>query len=341
MNLVGWKQFKMDELFLSFERGKVHSQYTLPDGDDFFYVGAKKDRCGVMRPCGYDEDLVSKGNCIVFICNGEGSVGYCNYMDRDFMASGDLILAYGDFLNPYTALFIVTLLDRERPKYSFGRKYGKYVKKTTIPLHVIDGGDDPDWAWIENFAKEHLICELPNYANKVWNGDYDKTPINVTPIHLSDRNWEWFPYDELFTISGSSTTPKDYLEQTGSGVYPYVTTQAVNNGVEDFYDFWTESGGVLTVDSAVLGFCSYQSMKFSASDHVEKLTPKYAMNKYIAMFFVTLINKEQYRYSYGRKCSQTKLHSSKIRLPVVPNTKTPDWQFMENYIKSLPYSKNI
>lgn len=114
MDIVNWKRFRIDVIFSTIERGKVHSQYSLPDGNGLFYVGAKKGGCGVMKYCGYDEELISKGNCVVFICNGEGSVGYCNYIDRDFMASGDLMLAYGDFLNPYTALFIITLLDKDQ-----------------------------------------------------------------------------------------------------------------------------------------------------------------------------------------------------------------------------------
>ena len=32
--------------------------------------------------------------------------------------------------------------------------------------------------------------------------------------------------------------------------------------------------------------------------------------------------------------------SSKIKLPVTPEG-NPDWQFMEDYIKSLPFSRNI
>lgn len=187
-----------------------------------------------------------------------------------------------------------------------------------------------------------LVQFMPeNHWKSVWVGNYDIKPLTDVALHLCDREWHWFPYDDLFTITGTTTTPKDFLEKSGNGLYPYVTTQAVNNGVESFYDLWTEEGGVLTVDSAVLGYCSYQAMRFSASDHVEKLIPRFSMNKYIAMFLVALINKEQYRYSYGRKCSQTKLHSSKIKLPVIPGTNNPDWKFMEDYIKSLPYSKNI
>ncbi len=74
---------------------------------------------------------------------------------------------------------------------------------------------------------------------------------------------------------------------------------------------------------------------------MEKLVPMFLLNKYIALFLVTIINKEQYRYSYGRKCSQTKLKISRIKLPAIFNANgeyDPDWQWMEDYIKGLPYS---
>jgi len=179
------------------------------------------------------------------------------------------------------------------------------------------------------------------YWRNIWCCKYERDSlIDDKLISLTDRKWGWFSYTSLFVITGSRTTPKEDLESYGPGEFPYVTTQSVNNGVEQFYNYMTEVGGVLTVDSAVLGFCSYQQISFSASDHVEILKPKFPMNKYIAMFLTTLINKEQYRYSYGRKCSQTKLKQSKIMLPMTSSGK-PDWQFMEDYIKSLPYSKNI
>ncbi len=170
---------------------------------------------------------------------------------------------------------------------------------------------------------------------------YTNAPISSNKFNLSVNDWQWFKYKDIFEIRGSETTPKNELEDSGEGDYPYVTTQALNNGIEGFYNIATEKGNILTVDSAVLGFCAYQAKKFSASDHVEKLIPKFEMTPYIAMFLTTIINKEQYRYNYGRKCSQTKLKSSKIKLPAIINSKgkyEPDWQWMEDYIKGLPYS---
>ncbi len=111
-----------------------------------------------------------------------------------------------------------------------------------------------------------------------------------------------------------------------------MTTQATNNGVGGFYDYYTEEGNVLTIDSAVIGYCSYQEENFSASDHVEKLIPKFELNKYIGLFLVTIINQNQFKFSYGRKCNQKQIGNIEIELPV-DNADLPDWTFMENYIK--------
>jgi hypothetical protein len=167
----------------------------------------------------------------------------------------------------------------------------------------------------------------------------DKKPINNILIYLNIPKWKYFLLSKFFNIKGSKTTSLLDLEKYGPGKYPYITTQASNNGVAGFYDYYTEEGNVLTVDSAVLGYCSYQSLPFSASDHVEKLIPKFNINKYIALFISTVINAEQYRYNYGRKCSQERMEKSQIKLPSKNNV--PDFEFMENYIKSLSYSSSI
>lgn len=154
LDISTWHKFKINDLFPKKcrERGKIHSSEDLPEGDDFYYIGAKKKNNGVMSKCGYDPNLITKGNCIVFICNGQGSVGYALYMDRDFFASGDLVIGYNPNINVYTGLFLVSVLDKERFKYSFGRKYGKYLASTEILLPSKDG-KNPDWEFMERFIK--------------------------------------------------------------------------------------------------------------------------------------------------------------------------------------------
>ena len=73
LNKENWGSFKISDLFPVLQNGKAN-QGMLSDGNECFYVGAKKADNGVMLYCAYDDDLVQKGNCIVFICNGQGSV---------------------------------------------------------------------------------------------------------------------------------------------------------------------------------------------------------------------------------------------------------------------------
>lgn len=144
----------------------------------------------------------------------------------------------------------------------------------------------------------------------------------------------------LFEVIGSKTTDIKILDdnhKSGELKYPFVTTQATNNGIRGWYDKFTDEGNVLVIDSAVLGFCCYQPLNFTASDHVEKLMPKFDLNVYRALFLTTIINKEQYRYSYGRKFNQDRIRNTIIKLPF-KNGKI-DWEFVENYIKGLPHSK--
>ena len=150
----GWKEFRVEDLFDRFEVGKAHSG-MLEEGDDCLYLGAKKDDNCVMQRCVRNPDLVQPGNCIVFICNGEGSVGYANYMDREFIATTDLVMGYSQNLNQYNGLFIATILDRERPKYSFGRKWKTHLRDTIIRLPQTSSGK-PDWE-----AMERMVKELP------------------------------------------------------------------------------------------------------------------------------------------------------------------------------------
>lgn len=154
-------------------------------------------------------------------------------------------------------------------------------------------------------------------------------------MKIDTSGWKEFKLNELFKISGSKTTPKKELEKCGVGNYPYITTQAVYNGIAGYYSKWTEKGKCLTVDSAVLGTCFYQEKDFSASDHVEILRPNFAINKEIGLFLSIIINRIGFinGYAYDKKRSQTALKNESIFLPV-DKSGNPDWEYMENTIKA-------
>ena len=101
---------------------------------------------------------------------------------------------------------------------------------------------------------------------------------------------------------------------------------------------------MIVIESAIKGFCSYQQLGFTASDHVEKLVAKEEVEEKIcaetALFMATVINLENHRYSYGRKCNQKRIANTKIELPHTRDGKI-DWDYMADYIKGLPYSKHL
>ena len=106
MNKNNWKEFTIGEIF-SLENCKCGNAGELIPGNDVLYIGAKKNENGVMKKVAYDANFVSNGNCIVFICDGQGSVGYCNYMDREFIGSTTLTAGYNKNLNRYNAMFLI------------------------------------------------------------------------------------------------------------------------------------------------------------------------------------------------------------------------------------------
>lgn len=150
LGVEAWKPFKIKDLFV-LQTGKAHSD-MLDEGNDIPYIGAKKSDNGVMYHCAYNPELAQKGNCIIFICNGQGSVGYANYMNKSFIGTTDIVAGYNEHLNQYNGLFIATVLCLQRPKYSFGRKWKTHLSDTEINLPVSKNGE-PDWLYMENYMK--------------------------------------------------------------------------------------------------------------------------------------------------------------------------------------------
>jgi len=163
--------------------------------------------------------------------------------------------------------------------------------------------------------------------------------VSNNQLKLNKTNFKEFNLSKLFTVRGSK---KSFTKNEISyGEYLYVTTSNKNNGVTCTSNIFTENGNVITIDSATDGKAFYQESKFVGSDHVEVIEPiNFELNKYTALFFTSILNLQVFRYGFGRKRSQTRIRQEKLFLPV--NKKgEPDFKFMENYIKSLPYSSNL
>lgn len=153
-------------------------------------------------------------------------------------------------------------------------------------------------------------------------------------IYLRDRDWKEFSIDTWFDVRGTITTkPSDLIKH---GRTPRVTCAATNNALDDFYlNAPTERGGVLTIDSATIGFVSFHPYDFIATDHVEKLVLKNGkkLNYWTGLFVKKAIEKAiDNKFGYGYKFAQQRIKRQTILLPATADG-TPDWLFMEQYMK--------
>lgn len=337
LNIHNWKEFKIKDIF-RLEPTKGVDSTELLDGNDINYIGAKHEDNGFMMRCQLEgfEAWVSKGNCIVFIQLGAGSAGYVNYIPNDFIGmSGKTMCGYiDDIMTPEIGLFLETILCKERPKYSFGRSWtGDRLKETIIKLPVDENGD-PDWEFMKNYIKS--LNHNPITTKNSGGRGYLFATLGKTEL------WQEFCLDEIFEIRKGKRLTAD--EQT-DGDTPYIGAIDSNNGVANYIGQKAiHDGNTISLSyNGSVGEAFYQPKPFWATDDVNVLYFRkengVKFNKYIALFFCTVLYKEKYRYSYGRKWVLESMRLTKIKLPTKEGK--PDFLFMENYIKSLPYGDRI
>lgn len=58
------------------------------------------------------------------------------------------------------------------------------------------------------------------------------------------------------------------------------------------------------------------------------------INLHTALFIISILKQEKYKYSYGRAFKMELISNTMLKLPATTDN-TPDWGYMEQYIKSL------
>ncbi len=182
------------------------------------------------------------------------------------------------------------------------------------------------------------IESIPSWVNDVKIPERNKKPLINKDFNLNINEWKEFYYKDIFDIY-KGKTPKNKYE----GDSYLISATSFNNGVSQKID---KEGKIFSKNSISVasngdvGMAFYQSKDFMATGDVNILYSKFKLNKYIAMFLNAIIMKEKIRFCYGRKWGKEKMLEHKIKLPV-DSQGNPDWQFMENYIKSINYSSNL
>ncbi len=119
-----------------------------------------------------------------------------------------------------------------------------------------------------------------------------------------------------------------------------LSATAENNGLCKWINLESEFEAGTITNEKVHCTTFYQPTPFCATSDVNVISLKQGQfNKYVGLFLATIIEfSESYKWTYGRQCRKNDTEKIRIKLPV-KSPGQPNWEWMEDYIKSLPYSK--
>ncbi|WP_428236993.1 restriction endonuclease subunit S [Gracilimonas sp.] len=178
-----------------------------------------------------------------------------------------------------------------------------------------------------------LLQEDFKTLKKFLNGNSQKIKL------FEDRDWDWFQIQDLFKIKKGKRLTKANMTE---GNTPYIGAIDSNNGYREYIgQAPIHEGNTITVNyNGSVAESFYQPNPFWATDDVNVLYPRFDLNPYIGLFFTTIIKLEKYRFNYGRKWHMERMNISEIKIPV-NNDGNPDYEFMENFMKSLPFGTKL
>ena len=272
-----------------------------------------------------------------------GSVLSTFYHDYEYYSGRDIYVAKPKIkLTKEEMLYYCYVIEQNKYRYNYGRGANKTFRSILVP------SKDEIPKYVRTKEAEIRFCNKPIISNK---------------IKLNTDSWKWFRYDEIFEICKGFYNKKP--EENPIGDIPFIGATDSNNGITSMHDLDTIKEASKTGDepnapleqkifkpncitvsnNGSVGYAFYQPKEFTCTHDVNPLYIHKKWNKelniFIAMFLCSIIEKERFRWDYGRKWRPKRMPDSLIKLPVrkiTPNEYKPDWQFMEDYIKSLPYS---
>ena len=387
LNTSTWQEFKLSELF-DMQNGFFNNKpetVSSSKGDGIIpFLGATAENNGITDYCdiesiksssrtGERDDTLSgkifDGNCITI--TNDGSVCHAYYQFRKFSCSHSMTICVPKFeLDSLIAMFICSVINKERYKWSYGRKLHdlKKAKNIVIKLPVKCNPDNtlfidknktyssngyvPDWQFMEDYIKS---LHYKPITTKVSANNKKSLEVDL---------WEEFKVSDIFNVKyGINMELNTCIETTyddPDGI-AFVARTSENNGVSAYVkmvdgkapqpaETITVAGGGSVLSTFV------QKRPFYSGRDLYLLIAKEDISLKAKMFLSTILSANQYRYSYGRQANKT-LPCLILKLPIRRDNKgdpiidnnytysnkgyVPDWQFMEDYIDSLPYSDRL
>ncbi|MBW4362723.1 restriction endonuclease subunit S [Flavobacterium taihuense] len=345
-----WKEFSIVEIFDSIQRGKRLKKND-HIGGNIPYTSSTALNNGIDAFIGNDKNVRIFKNCLTLA--NSGSVGSTFFQPFNVVASDHVTMLDNANFNKYIYLFLATMVTRLNEKYSFNREINDTrIKKEKILL-PINSDRKPDYVFMENFMKQKENEFLEKYKKYVTGKESE-----IKQDFLTDNiEWKEFLFPDIFEIKNGFYNKKP--TSSGNGKIPFLGATANKNGVTEYYTLSEiednskigfgkneplskklfKGNCIVVTNNGSVGYAYYQVSEFTCSHDVNPLYLKNEnLNPYIAKFLITTIEQQRVCFEYARKWRPMRMKKSKILLPVNSENK-PDFQYMENYIKTLENEK--
>lgn len=159
-------------------------------------------------------------------------------------------------------------------------------------------------------------------------------------MNLNVESWKEFRLGDLFSeMYKAEAHVKSELEcydVPSDNTIRFISRTEMNNGC-DCYVLNNDLSGIEEGNAIAIGdttaTCFYQGEDFVCGDHMVICRADW-INLHTALFIISILKQEKYKYSYGRAFKMELISNTMLKLPATTDN-TPDWDYMEQYIKSL------
>lgn len=319
---IKFNNFTLDRLF-TIKSGDFHATKELDNGD------IPLISCGVEEQglVGYFDIPKEKiySHCVSVAYNGLPLTAHFHpYL---FGAKDDIaVLIPKRAYKAETLYYLAALLNKQSWRYSYGRKcFKEKLKRVSVPFPITGDGEINEKA-IQKFCSFNLSSLLPSKK--------------IVPLTFSRPTWKEWNITDLFDIFRGDFHS---LADLDSGTYMTISRVTTDNGVTGYFDKPDNAtiypSGCITV-STVGGDAFVQLDQFIVTDNVLICLPKKRLQLTTIYFVAFILNRQKWRYSYGRQCYLTKFKSVKLYLPATQEG-VLDEVLMKKIVSSSTYWESL
>lgn len=365
---VKWGEIKLGELF-SIETTQGFNKESLTEGDEFDYVTRSSLNNGILQPTGYVEDYdLNPSKCWSL---GLLQMDFF-YRERQWYAGQFVRKIIPKFeVTKGSIPFFTTILNKQKQNLLsvLVRDVNTTFVSSTVLVPVNSDGK-PNFEFIDSFIAEleaERVAKLKAYLRNSGLDNYElcdkeqemlllsnhdredgRYPIVVKKIH---NNTKEFKISDIFNLTkGKRLTKANHLP----GNTPFIGSTESNNGVTGYIGqdpLFNDKAITISYNGSV-GQVFYQDQPFWASDDINVLFLKnHSLNRELFGYLGACLYKAGKSFSYTYKWNLDRMRETIISLPIQTNSAglpiidssktyhpegfTPDWDFMETYIRAI------